>query len=598
MDPQAAGQIDFRRLFEASPEGIAVVSCDGRWLWVNQALCELVGYHATALLARGSAPPLRAFDLAGGAPRLHRLARGELGNYTMRRRHRRPDGRLVWMLIACTLVRDDHGEPLQIVLQTEDITQARQVEQDLEREQRLLAESQAAGRIGSWELDLETGVQRWSDEQFSIFGVDPAAQAPQLDELLSLVHPDDRQSMLESLRANMESGATFTDEYRVLHPTLGTRRLVVRGRYLPRDADGRRPARLAGTTHDVTAEREAEAARWALAERQRLLLASLPDAVVGLFDEQLRCALLQGEILAKNGIDPASLIGRPLSEMLPAGQSGQSGQSGQAGQAGQAGQSGQSGQTGQTGHSEHAERMTAALRQALAGSSSTVELVLAGRTYQVEVWPYRLDQDSIGGAFAVGRDITERKRDEAELKRLATHDELTGLANRRTFDQRIADELARARRYGHGLSLVLMDIDHFKRINDTFGHPVGDRVLADIARTLRAMVREHELIARVGGEEFAWILPEANAVGALAAAERAFAAVAGRPLEYVSPVTLSAGICPVSEGLDATELYRRADNALLAAKQAGRDRIVVYSADCELPATPLEAPRSSTLQRR
>lgn len=595
------------------------------------------------------------------------------------------------MRVSCTLVRDDNGGPLQIVLQTEDVTQARQVEQDLAREQRLLAESQEAGRIGSWELDLETGVQRWSREQCAIYGVDAGCPAPQLDELLTLIHPDDRASMLASLRTNMESGATFTDEYRVAHPALGTRTLVVRGRYLPRDPDGTRPARLAGTTHDVTAERETEAARWALAERQRLLLASLPDALVALFDKNLDCALLQGEILAKNGIDPSDFLGR---------------------------------QIGETFIGEDARRITTAIRRALTGSSATVELILAARTYQMEVWPYRLDDNSIAGAFAVGRDITERvrsqeqlrererqlfdaqalahvgswdrhvsesrlalsaelcrilgqplgfsptedeflalvhehdrpaflqalaratqgqpgdyeyrivrpdgeiryvhelsnprrdaggavtqmfaavqditerKRYEAELERLATHDELTGLANRRTFDHRIADELARAKRYGHGLSLVLMDIDHFKRINDSLGHPVGDRVLVQIAQTLRTMVRERELIARVGGEEFAWILPEADAAGALAAVKRAFAAVAASQIDDVPPVTLSAGICAISDGLEATELYRRADNALLRAKHTGRDRIVRYSADCELPAAPLGAPRSSTLQRR
>jgi PAS domain S-box-containing protein len=273
--------IDFQTLFEEAPNGMAVVSCDGRWLRVNRALCELVGCRENELLTREHAASLHACDLVGGPQRLRRLAAGEIGNPVLEFRHLRRDASAVWMRVSAILLRDHGANPLHV--QTEDITQAKELEAELARERRRLEESQEAGRIGSWELDLETGAQRWSGEQFTIYGVDPGGRAPGLEALLALIHPDDRQSVLESMRANMESGATFTDEYRVMHPTLGTRTLVVRGRYLPRDPHGARHARLAGTTLDVTAEREAEAARWDLAEQLRLLatiVTQSDDAIV------------------------------------------------------------------------------------------------------------------------------------------------------------------------------------------------------------------------------------------------------------------------------------------------------------------------------
>ena len=210
--------------------------------------------------------------------------------------------------------------------------------------------------------------------------------------------------------------------------------------------------------------------------------------------------------------------------------------------------------------------------------------------------PRRDPDGAVTHMFAAIQDITERKRYEATLERLATHDGLTGLPNRRTFDERLAAEIARAARHGRGLSLALMDVDHFKRINDLLGHPAGDRVLAGIARALRAIVREHELIARVGGEEFAWILPDAQPAGAHTAVRRALTAVAGAEIRDVPRITLSAGICEIADGVDGTELYRRADIALLRAKQTGRDRIVIYTADCDREI--LSADRSSTLRWR
>jgi diguanylate cyclase (GGDEF)-like protein len=165
-----------------------------------------------------------------------------------------------------------------------------------------------------------------------------------------------------------------------------------------------------------------------------------------------------------------------------------------------------------------------------------------------------------------------------QLRRLASTDYLTGLPNARAFHERLAEEAGRARRYERPLSLVIMDLDHFKEVNDTYGHAVGDQVLTELARRLDALVRGGEMVARIGGEEFAWILPETDGAGAVVAAERARRAIAGSPFPIAGRRTLSAGVCDLGDCADAGELFRRADLALYWAKRGGRDRCERYSA--------------------
>jgi two-component system cell cycle response regulator len=167
-----------------------------------------------------------------------------------------------------------------------------------------------------------------------------------------------------------------------------------------------------------------------------------------------------------------------------------------------------------------------------------------------------------------------------KLEELTVTDPLTQLRNRRAFEQELATQFERARRYGRALSLIMVDIDHFKSINDTYGHPAGDAVLQELARILERDTRSSDLVARLGGEEFAVLLPETALFEAVQVAEKIRAAVASEELRAGGAairVTISAGAAnvPHSEVPSAAELVQAADQALYRAKENGRNRIEV-----------------------
>lgn len=164
----------------------------------------------------------------------------------------------------------------------------------------------------------------------------------------------------------------------------------------------------------------------------------------------------------------------------------------------------------------------------------------------------------------------------AELERVARTDPLTGLANRRHFDQRFAAMAAEAEGDGTPLALLVLDVDHFKRINDAVGHSEGDSVLIEVARQLAATVGDAGLLARWGGEEFVCAV-RFEAAEALALAERIRLDVRARPIAGHA-VTLSIGVAKAAAGHDVREAFVRADAALFKAKQAGRDRCVLAEA--------------------
>ncbi len=207
-------------------------------------------------------------------------------------------------------------------------------------------------------------------------------------------------------------------------------------------------------------------------------------------------------------------------------------------------------------------------------------LQLAGVARDVLLSATTAEIDGVEAVLVALTDITERKEMEANLERLASTDPLTGLVNRAHFFALAKGEIRRARRYSRPLAVIMADIDHFKRINDTYGHREGDRALASFADLCRNLVRAEDTVARLGGEEFGLLLPETDAAQAVALANRLRTAVEDLHLGGLpAPITISIGISQflaAETTLDAA--LSRADQALYAAKRSGRNRVVHFDA--------------------
>jgi diguanylate cyclase (GGDEF)-like protein len=204
----------------------------------------------------------------------------------------------------------------------------------------------------------------------------------------------------------------------------------------------------------------------------------------------------------------------------------------------------------------------------------------------------RFEDGTSDWAVVEQQDITDRKRSELEVERsratyreLATRDELTGSFNRRAMDRMLEEEVNRHQRYGTAISLIMADIDHFKVVNDTHGHPVGDGALRWLADLLAKNVRVVDRVARYGGEEFAIIAPEQTIHEAFAMAERLRQLIAAHPYRCRGadgasleiPITVSLGVAAIGNGVeDLPTLIAAADKALYAAKRCGRNCTVQF----------------------
>ncbi len=218
----------------------------------------------------------------------------------------------------------------------------------------------------------------------------------------------------------------------------------------------------------------------------------------------------------------------------------------------------------------------------LVRSQDGVILAVDGRRTSAQVSMSPLPWDGLPVIYVLINDVTALKESEERLRQLSITDPLTGVFNRRHYFEVAEQELARARRYGRATSLLALDIDHFKRINDTHGHAVGDEALRLFADACRGILRSNDLLGRMGGEEFAILLPETDMAGAHMVAER----IRSRTAELAVALGTSAGtgdVCiTVSIGVSSCRSGERsvdamlscADEALYLAKAAGRNRVI------------------------
>jgi diguanylate cyclase (GGDEF)-like protein len=226
-----------------------------------------------------------------------------------------------------------------------------------------------------------------------------------------------------------------------------------------------------------------------------------------------------------------------------------------------------------------------ALLELLKGSSTEAEVVMmsgleAPRYYRGTLIPLLDRRKRSVGKILTLYDDTQVKQLLDQLERLATHDGLTGVCNRRYFNELAGKEIYRAQRYGKAISFIMLDVDHFKLINDTYGHAAGDAALKALAETIQGMLRQSDIIGRYGGEEFVILLPEIDPLTAVGIAEKLRSALEQMHIQYEEhalDLRASFGVTGVMppEQVALNALQRYADRALYEAKETGRNRVCV-----------------------
>jgi diguanylate cyclase (GGDEF)-like protein len=222
----------------------------------------------------------------------------------------------------------------------------------------------------------------------------------------------------------------------------------------------------------------------------------------------------------------------------------------------------------------------------VAGASFVLQTIAAGLASLIAFGALRFEVLVVAGPAAAATAIvlgfcawlalTRVRREQRHLERLATVDELTTAPNRRVFLERLQEEVDRAVRLGTALSVIFIDIDLFKRINDDHGHQVGDEVLKAIYARLEERLRTYDFVGRFGGDEFVMALPGTNGEDGAAVAERLRESVQANALGQLTKVTISLGVAELQQGMGADELLHNADTALYQAKNAGRNRTERY----------------------
>jgi diguanylate cyclase (GGDEF)-like protein/PAS domain S-box-containing protein len=421
-------------------------------------------------------------------------------------------------------------------------------------EREITAELLQLNAIGTWEYNPHKRETRWSREMFHIHGLDPStATAPSFDRLAAMVHPDDRQAWLNMIETAALPGRCERLEFRIIRPD-GTERYLEACQTIRFIHPGDQSDwTLIGTVCDIT---ERESIREALNRNQELLARTQKLSGLGTWEyiAKTRTTYWSEEMFALHGLDPAH--GVPAIEQLSL----------------------------MVVKEDRAKWLRMIEDVSTSGRSNMIEFRIIRPNGQLR-WVLAhegavMHEESHMPVRFYGTllDITEQKNMEVELRCLATTDALTQCYNRHMVMKLGEAEFDRARRYQRRLSLMFLDVDLLKTINDTSGHAAGDSVLVEVSKAIAGILRAADIFGRVGGDEFLIILPECGCDAACQLAERLRTTIDQRRIPIVGQnitVTVSTGVVELGSNDISFECFmRRADHALYSGKAHGRNRVV------------------------
>ncbi|MBX2881454.1 MAG: EAL domain-containing protein [Granulosicoccus sp.] len=466
----------------------------------------------------------------------------------------RADGELIWVQSVGN-VEYDNGSPVRLFGALQNVTHKVNQRHAIEAAHDRMALATESGSIGIWEWDIVQDELSWTPLMYELYGLRPSDTPLTYDTWRNSVHPDDLSAAETNLKKAIATGVDFDDQFRIVRPDGEVRHLRATAR-LARNASGA-ALRLVGVNWDVTPMRSLTSE---LAEQHELLhvtLRSIRDAVITTdasgniawlnptaeemtgwsVEDATSCHINQAfHILNSNTREIAPY---PIEACL------------------------------QQGHS-------------VALGSNAVLLSRDGNEFGIEASaaPIRNEQGDILGAVLVFRDVTEQRRLSSEMTYRATHDSLTDLSNRAEFEYQVSIALKEAEATGTEHAVLFVDLDQFKLVNDACGHSVGDLLLQQVAKLLRACTREGDIVARLGGDEFGVLLKYCAIQPAESIAQELCNQMDVFRFAHEKRrfrIGTSIGLVPLDNRWhDVSDIMQAADIACYAAKDAGRNRVHIW----------------------
>ncbi|CCK75234.1 conserved hypothetical protein [Oleispira antarctica RB-8] len=421
------------------------------------------------------------------------------------------------------------------------------VQKKLHMRQEQLLENQAIAKIGSWTLDNDSETLKCSPEVYKIFEVEIEKDI-NFDLFMQFVHPDDRKNAEEIIGNSIEEKAAYNFVYRIISSSGKLKYVQGRGQAIVDDAG--KLLRRIGSVTDVTEHKQAE-------EKNRLSAIMFESTQEGalITDKNTYIIAVNKAFTDITGYSEEEALGnRP--NLLKSG--------------------------------KQSKKFYARMRDSLDKNGSWAGEICNKRK-NGDFYPEWLsiknvydDNDKIINRIAVFSDISHLKKTEEQIEKLSYQDQLTGLPNRLLFQSRLSHALDVAKRNKYPLAVMYIDLDHFKNINDSLGHSVGDEVLLMIAERLKNRVRESDTLARIGGDEFILLLEQIDDVEQVAYVAQSILELMAEPFEFNDGKNIFLGVSIgisfyPNDGLSASELISHADAAVSQAKDNGRNCVHFYT---------------------
>ncbi len=554
-----------RSVLENAAVATFLVGPDGRLLYTNRAFRNLLGYDEDDPFTVVVDDLIHADDLPRADAQMQTLREGAAEGYRAERRYVKKGGEPIWVLVSASALRDaETGDLHYTIVQAIDIDRQKRAEAALaESESRWNFALESAGQ-GVWDHNLNAGTAFYSRTWKLMRGLDPDEEVNWSPESwLERVHPDDRER-IQATNSQQDSGELSLKEieYRERHRDGHYIWILSRGKAVTRNPDGK-AARVLGTDTDITAIKRVESQLALEKERLKVTLESIADGVIST-DAAGLVVFMNPVAEVMTGWPSDEAAGRNVGAIFAV-------------------------------LDEASERLTVnPVAECLSKGRLHYldgETVLIGRDgkrhdVRASAAPVRTPQGAVIGAVLVFQDVTDSRALQRQLAHTAMHDSLTDLPNRATFQQALGEAVRQAQHEAREHALCFIDLDHFKKVNDNAGHAAGDAVLRDIGAAIRRSCRSNDFAARIGGDEFALLLPDCSVASATRVAGKIIDAIASlrfsweRTSEARDGIGASIGITAITgRSNDPVELMRQADAACYVAKARGRNRTAIYDGD-------------------